>query len=179
MADDPVEENSNENSVPEAMPGVPTTEGVPLPPGLKVLTPEEVKAAEESVPETITEEEQARIVSEAIARARAQDEEITQALASIGCYVLVRFESPVSMRHVVKHSETEVQTRTIIAVFEHIVRELKSLEQRDLWARASAEEERAREQKVEAVVTQEILRRGLPNNRATRRKLAQELGLND
>lgn len=150
---------------------------VALPPGLTILTPEEVKAAEEAAPEVTSEQEQEALMKEAYERAMAQDREIDAALANIGTYVLIRFENPTSMRAVTRFSAQRPQDRTMIAVFERLVRELKAYEQRQ-WVKAADEADaETKEKENEAAVTREILKRGLPNNRATRRKIEQELGL--
>lgn len=158
--------------------------GVDIPEGLKILSPEEVTAREQATAPTATDAEVAAAIeaqkaqyAELIAAAEAQAKKIAEDLSGIGTYVLVRIENPVSLRSVMTFSDPRPEDRTLLAVFERYIRELKAYETRDYWKKADEVDENAKEEAVEKQVTTEILRRGLPNNRATRRKLAQEMGL--
>lgn len=148
---------------------------VALPPGLTQLSPEEVEAAQAAVPEEVSEQAQEEMIKAAYAAAEAETKALLESLAGIGTYMLVRFENPTSMRAVTLFSQPRPQDRTIIAVCDRIVRELQAYETRAWIKAADAQDAKEREDEKEAAVTREILKRGLPNNRATRRKLEQEL----
>jgi hypothetical protein len=161
-------------------PSEPTSVGTTeLPPGLHVLTAEEVKAAEEAAPETATVEEQAQLIEQMKAAAEQQDKDITAALSTIGTYLLIRFENPTSVRSVMKLSATPPQDRTAIAVLERYIREWKAYEMRDYWQQAERAEKQIKEKMLESRVTQEILKRGWPNNRETRRKVERMIEAED
>jgi hypothetical protein len=150
---------------------------VQLPEGLTQLSPEEVQAATDATSEEVTAEQQEAMIREAYAKAEAETKALTESLAGIGTYILVRFENPTSMRAVTLFSNPRPQDRTIIGVFERLIRELKAYETRAWVAAADAQDAKEKENEKEGTLTREILKRGLPNNRATRRKLEQELGL--
>lgn len=156
-------EISTENSVPEVVPGVPTTTGVPLPPGLRILTPEEVAAAEDAVPEEQDETQVKAMIDEAYKKAEEQEKKIKESLAELGVYMLIRFEHPISIRHTVTLSEVRPTDRAMIAVLRERLSELEAYAMRGRWLAADEADKEAENS------TDKILHPGM--NRVQRRGL--------
>lgn len=148
---------------------------VGLPPGLTVLTPEEVQAQTDAIPEEVDEAQAKKMIEEAMAKAEQQQAEIKQALQELGCYMLIRFENPASIRHTIAFSDQRPSDQAMLAVFRQRTRELETYETRRYWLSADAQDKQAIRAQQDAAINQESIKRGLPMNRKTRRDLRREM----
>lgn len=121
-----------------------SAEAVELPEGLTIKTPEEVAAVSTiddpaNQPAEATEEEQAAMIEKIKAEVEEQNAKIGLTLASLGTYLLIRFENPTGVRHTVSFPSDQrlaPDTRAIIAVFNEELRKLYAFEQVSLTKRA-------------------------------------------
>jgi hypothetical protein len=154
---------------------------------IEILSPEEV-AAKSSMPDISeakstgeisaenptqpTEEEMRAVVEKMQLQAAEASKKISDALESSGAgtYMLIRFENPISLRHVVTFSEGRPAQQAIIAVLHQILSQIEAYQMRDYWKQADQidQAEAAKEDRKVRIATAADMA-GLP--RAQRRKL--------
>jgi hypothetical protein len=76
-------------------------------------------------------------------------------MAGAGTYMLVRFENPVSLRHVVTFSEARPSQQSLIAVLRQMLLQLEAYQMRDYWKQADQidEDQEAQQARRGAILT--------------------------
>jgi hypothetical protein len=120
-----------------------------------------------------TQAEMEAVIKEMRERAEAEAKKISDSLSTIGPYALIRFENPVSLRHVITFSEARPSQQALIAVLRQMLLQLETYQARDYWKQADAIDEQAqnREDRKVNIVTPAQMMTGPVLSRAQRRSL--------